>query len=792
MDIPSRRLAELDTNVRAADYLSVAQLYLQDNVLLREPLESEHIKPRLLGHWGTVPGITLLYAHLSRLIQDTGAHALLVVGTGHGAPGVLAQLYLEGTLSETYPDYTQDLDGLTRFVRDFSWPGGFPSHLTALTPGALHEGGELGYALLHATGAALDNPDLLVVCLVGDGEAETGPLAASWQSNKFLDPATDGAVLPVLHLNGYKLSGPTIFARIPPDRLHDYLAGMGYTPREVAGDDPEAVHRALWQAMDWAHDTIRQRQAEARAGRSFEPIDWPLIVLRTPKGWTAPKTLDGRPLEGTFHSHQVPIEDPATNPAHRRILEQWLRSYHPEELFDRAGRPTTSTTAIFPPRELRLGHAPQANGGLLRIPLELPDTTPHAVDVQEPGAVTTEGTTILGRYLRDVFTANKANRNFRLVSPDETSSNRLQAVFEATERTWLLPRVPSDEHLAPNGRVMEILSEHCCEGWLEGYVLSGRHGVFACYEAFLSIVDSMVQQYAKWLKMAAEIPWRRPVSSLNFLVTSHVWEQDHNGYSHQGPTFINMLLTKKARTTRVYLPPDANTLLAVAEHCLRGTDRINLIVASKKPMPQWLSIDAARRHAERGASVWEWASTGSDRPDVILAAAGDVPTREVVAAAWWLRREAPDLRVRVVNVVDLFALQSRRDHPHGLPDDRFVELFGTDTEVVFAFHGYPNVIHELIHHRPSPQRFHVRGYVEEGTTTTPFDMTVLNRMSRYDLAIEALRRTGRPDRSGVFTAALERHHEYIRRHDRDMLDVLDWRWNESGVPSIPAAQHEVY
>ncbi len=792
MDAPHHRLEHLDANVRAADYLSVAQLYLRDNVLLREPLEPEHIKPRLLGHWGTVPGITLLYAHVSRLIQDTGTRALLVVGTGHGAPGVLAQLYLEGTLSETYPDYRQDLDGLTRFVRDFSWPGGLPSHLTALTPGALHEGGELGYALLHATGAALDNPDLLVVCLVGDGEAETGPLAASWQSNKFLDPATDGAVLPVLHLNGYKLSGPTIFARIPPDRLHDYLVGMGYTPREVAGDDPEAVHRALWQAMDWAHDTIRQRQAEARAGRAFERIDWPLIVLRTPKGWTAPKTLDGRPLEGTFHSHQVPIEDPATNPAHRRILEQWLRSYHPEELFDRAGRPTTSTTAIFPPRELRLGHAPQANGGMLRIPLELPDTTPHAVDVQEPGAPITEGTTILGRYLRDAFAANRANRNFRLVSPDETSSNRLQAVFQETQRTWLLPRIPSDEHLAPDGRVMEILSEHCCEGWLEGYVLSGRHGVFACYEAFLSIVDSMVQQYAKWLKMAAEIPWRRPVSSLNFLVTSHVWEQDHNGYSHQGPTFINMLLTKKARTTRVYLPPDANTLLAVVEHCLRGTDRINLIVASKKPMPQWLPIDAARRHAERGASVWEWASTGSDHPDVILAAAGDVPTREIVAAAWWLRREAPDLRVRVVNVVDLFALQSRQDHPHGLPDDRFVELFGTDTEVVFAFHGYPNVIHELIHHRPSPQRFHVRGYVEEGTTTTPFDMTVLNRMSRYDLAIEALRRTGRADRTGVFTAQLERHHEYIRRHDRDMPEVLDWRWNERGVPSIPAAQHEAY
>jgi xylulose-5-phosphate/fructose-6-phosphate phosphoketolase len=792
MDYPRERLDQLQANFRAANYLSVAQLYLRENALLKTPLEARDIKPRLLGHWGTVPGITLLYAHVSRLIQDTGAQTLLVVGTGHGAPGVLSELYLEGTLGEVYPMFSRDLDGLTRFVRDFSWPGGMPSHLTALTPGALHEGGELGYSLAHAFGAAFDNPDLLVVCLVGDGEAETGPLAASWQSNKFLDPRTDGAVLPVLHLNGYKLSGPSILARLAPETLREYFAGMGYLAREVKGDDPEQVHRAMWETLDWAHALIRERQSAARAGREQVPIDWPLIVLRTPKGWTDPKMLDGRPLEGTFHSHQVPIEDPATNPEHLRVLEEWMRSYRPQELFDDQGRPRPMVTAIFPAPELRLGRAPQANGGALCVPLELPNEDAHAIDVPVPGAVTLEGTKVLGRYLRDVFAASRSARNFRLFCPDETSSNRLQAVFEETARAWMLPRVSSDEWLAPDGRVVEILSEHCCEGWLEGYVLSGRHGVFACYEAFLSIVDSMVQQYAKWLKMAGEIAWRRPVSSLNFLITSHVWEQDHNGYSHQGPTFINVLMTKKASITRIYLPPDVNCLLSVADHCLRSHDYINLIVASKKPMPQWLPPREARQHAASGASVWTWASNDDGHPDVVLAAAGDVPTRETVAAAWWLRREAPDLRVRVVNVIDLFALQSRLDHPHGLEDERFVELFGEDTEVVFAFHGYPNVIHELIHHRPSPQRFHVRGYVEEGTTTTPFDMTVLNRMSRYDLAIEALTRTGRGHRIGVFEDKLAQHREYIRNNDQDMPEVLEWRWSDTGAPSMPALQRERY
>ena len=785
----SGRLEELQSNFRAANYLAVAQLYLHDNVLLGEPLRPEHIKPRLLGHWGTVPGINLVYGHLSRLIQDTGESILLIVGTGHGAPGVLAELYLEGTLGSYYPEFSPDLSGLTRLVRTFSWPGGWPSHLTALTPGALHEGGELGYSLAHAFGVAFDNPLAIVACLIGDGEAEAGPLAAAWQSLNFLNPATDGAVLPILHLNGYKLSGPAILARLEPDELREYFAGMGYIVREVAGDEPESVHREMWAALDWAHSEIHELQTAARSGRFPARPRWPLIALRTPKGWTAPATLDGRPLEGTFHSHQIPIDDPAGNPRHLAALDAWLRSYHPEELFTGDGRPVAAVTAIYPREELRLGENPQANGGSRLKALSLPEYERYAVDVPAPGAASTESTQVLGGYLRDVFVNDAEARTFRLFCPDETSSNRLQAVFEATARAWMLPVVPSDESLARDGRVMEILSEHCCEGWLEGYLLSGRHGVFACYEAFLSIVDSMMQQYAKWLKMASESTWRKPVASLNYLITSHVWEQDHNGYSHQGPSFINMLLTKKPSITRIYLPPDANCLLSVADHCLRSRGYINLVVASKKPMPQWLAMDAARRHCAEGASVWEWASTGNARPDVILAAAGDVPTRETVAAAWWLRRTVPDLRVRVVNVVDLYTLQSPRDHPHGLSDDRFAALFGHSTEVVFAFHGYPNVVHELIHHREDPQRFHVRGYVEEGTTTTPFDMTVLNRMSRYHLAIEALRRAGRGDRTAVFEQKLDEHWRYIRERDEDMPEVQNWRWSEGEPAAGPRRQH---
>ena len=787
----SRQLTELQANFRAANYLGVAQLYLRDNALLREPLRAEQIKPRLLGHWGTVPGINLVYGHLSRLIRETQQRMLFIVGTGHGAPGVLAELFLEGTLGRYYADYSREISGLTRLVHDFSWPGGWPSHLTALTPGTLHEGGELGYSLAHAFGVAFDNPALTVACLVGDGEAETGPLAAAWQSANFLNPAVDGAVLPILHLNGYKLSGPSILARLTPEELREYFAGMGYVAREVAGEEEDEVHSEMWDALEWAHGEVAEIQRVARSGRSMVRPRWPVLILRTPKGWTAPATLDGRPLEGTFHAHQIPIDDPAGNPEHLAVLEQWLRSYRPEELFDEHGSPVNDVTAVFPPDELLLGDAPEANGGTLLEPLALPEYERYAVEVPVPGAERTEGTKVLGGYLRELFVSDADRRGFRLFSPDETSSNRLQAVFEATGRSWMLPVVPSDEFLAPDGRVMEILSEHCCEGWLEGYVLSGRHGVFACYEAFLTVVDSMTQQYAKWLKMAAETSWRKPVASLNYLVTSHVWEQDHNGYSHQGPSFINMLLTKKAAVTRIYLPPDANCLLSVADHCLRSRGYINLVVASKKPMPQWLSVEDASRHCAVGASEWSWASSGNsgDDADIVLAAAGDVPTRETLAAAWWLRRESPDLRVRVVNVVDLYTMQSPRDHPHGLPPERFAKLFGERTDVVFAFHGYPDVIHELIHHRPSPQRFHVRGYMEEGTTTTPFDMTVLNRMSRYDLAIEALRRTGRADRTAVFEQKLAEHRRYIREHGEDMPEVQDWRWAEGEPAAGPPRQH---
>ncbi len=785
----SRQLAQLQANFRAANYLGIAQLYLCDNALLREPLRAEHIKPRLLGHWGTVPGINLVYGHLSRLVRDTRQRMLYIVGTGHGAPGALAELFLEGTLGEYYRDYTRDESGIARLVHDFSWPGGWPSHLTALTPGTMHEGGELGYSLAHAFGAAFDNPHLTVACLIGDGEAETGPLAAAWQSVSFLDPVVDGAVLPILHLNGYKLSGPTILARLLPEELREYFAGMGYVAREVAGSDSEQVHIEMWDALEWAHGEITEIQRAAREGRSTGKPDWPVIILRNPKGWTAPALLDGKPLEGTFHTHQVPIEDPARNPRHLELLEHWLRSYHPEELFDASGRPIADVTAVYPPGGLRLGDAPEANGGALLEALALPEYERYAIDVPAPGAERTEGTKVLGGYLRDVFANDARRRSFRLFSPDETSSNRLQAVFEETGRAWMLPTVPSDEFLVRDGRVMEILSEHCCEGWLEGYLLSGRHGVFACYEAFLTIVDSMMQQYAKWLKMAAETTWRKPVASLNYLVTSHVWEQDHNGYSHQGPSFINMLLTKKAAITRIYLPPDANCLLSVADHCLRSRGYINLVVASKKPMPQWLPMEDAMLHCAAGASEWEWASHGGEDAEIVLAAAGDVPTRETLAAAWLLRREVPDLRVRVVNVVDLYTIQSPRDHPHGLQAERFEKLFGERTEVVFAFHGYPNVVHELIHHRPDPQRFHVRGYIEEGTTTTPFDMTVLNRMSRYDLAIEALRRTGRADRAGVFERKLAEHRSYVREHGEDLPEVQGWRWAEGEPAAGPPRQH---
>lgn len=776
------RLDQLDATFRAANYLGAAELYLRDNPLLEEELKPDHIKARLLGHWGTQPGINLLYAHLNRLVQDSSADILLVVGPGHGAPAVLANLYLEGTLTETYPRLTQDRVGLGQFVRDFSWPGGFPSHLTAMTPGAIHEGGELGYSLLHATGAVFDNPDLIVACLIGDGEAETGPLAASWHAPKFLNPRRDGAVLPVLHLNGYKLSGPALMARMAPADLEQLFAGLGYEARSVEGDDPARVHPAMWAALDWSYDRIRAIQKDAREGKRSQAIRWPLIVLRTPKGWTGPKQLDGVAIEGTFHSHQIPIEDPRSNPQHLKAVEAWLRSYRPGELFGKDGRPAGDVTAVLPERDKRLGRNAHANGGALLVPLKIPDPAAYAVAVRQPGDSRTEGTRILGQLLRDVFRENEAAGNFRLFCPDETTSNRLNAVFEATSRVFMEPLVATDEFLSSGGRVVEILSEHCCEGWLEGYLLTGRHGIFACYEAFTTIVDSMMAQYAKWQKMAAELPWRKPVASLNYLLTSHVWEQDHNGYSHQGPAFINMMLTKKLSQIRIYLPPDANCLLATVDHCLRSRDYINLVVGSKKPMPQWLDIDAARAHCAQGAGVWEWAGNDEGRqPDVVLAGAGDVPMREVVAAAWLLRRALPELRMRVVNVVDLLTLESRGDHPHGLDERAFAGMFTQDAPVVFAFHGYPMVIHELIYRRPDPGRFHVRGYIEEGTTTTPFDMLVLNRMSRYHLAIEALNRVARlrsraGDAIAAFEAVLTAHRHYIVEHDEDMPEIMNWRW----------------
>jgi xylulose-5-phosphate/fructose-6-phosphate phosphoketolase len=778
------RLEQIHAYWQAANYLSAVQIYLRQNALLREPLAASQIKPRLLGHWGTVPGLTLVYAHLNRLILETDASVMLVVGPGHGAPAILSCLFLDGTLADVYPELARDAAGVNKLARQFSWPGGVPSHIGPLTPGTINEGGELGYSLAHAYGAAFDNPDLLVACIVGDGEAETGPLAAAWHSNKFLDPISDGAVLPILHLNGYKLSGPTVYARMSDEELTQLFTGYGYAVRFVEGDEPTAVHSALWDALDWAHSLILALQREARSrGTAPERPRWPLLLLRTPKGWTGPKQLDGTPIEGTFHAHQVPIPDPATNPGHLAALDAWLRSYHPEALFDGEGHPVAKITALVPQGDRRMGNNPHTNGGALLRPLRQPELDDYAVHVPSPGAVAAEATRELGRYLRDIFALNAQERNFRLFCPDETTSNRLQDVFAVTQRPFLWPLVPTDEYLAPEGRVMEILSEHTCEGWLEGYLLTGRHGMYACYEAFATIVDSMVNQYGKWLKMAQEIPWRTPTASLNYLLTSHSWRQDHNGYSHQGPGFINNLLTKKGSVVRIYLPPDTNSLLWVTDHCLRMREHINLIVVTKQPSPQWLTLEEAREHCARGASVWEWASNDDGNPDVVLAAAGDVPTVETLAAAWLLRRALPDLRVRVVNVVDLLTLDMPSEHPHGLETDDFVKLFTDDRPVIFAFHGYPRVIHEMVYRRPNAGRFHVRGYMEEGTTTTPFDMVVANNMSRYQLAISALRFVSRmhvaaAEAADDFRRKLAEHRAYIRQHDEDLPEVRDWRWTQ--------------
>ncbi|WP_036263733.1 phosphoketolase family protein [Methylocapsa aurea] len=768
---------------RAANYLSVGQIYLQDNPLLEFPLTLEHIKPRLLGHWGTTPGLNFIYVHLNRLIKDNDLNMINVIGPGHGGPGLVAHTYLEGSYTERYPAIERSRSGLMRLFRQFSWPYGVPSHVAPETPGSIHEGGELGYSLLHAFGAAFDNPDLIVVCIIGDGEAETGALAASWHSNKFLNPARDGAVLPILHLNGFKIANPTILARISRDELVDLMRGYGYEPFFVEGDDPAAMHQLLASALDAVLAKLRAIQAAARAApQAAEPERprWPMIVLRTPKGWTGPKRVDDKPVEGTWRAHQVPIND-FKNPEHLKQLEDWMRSYQPQELFDANGKLLEDIAALAPTGHRRMGSNPHANGGELLQPLSMPHFRDFAVEVAAPGAVRAESTRVLGKFLRDVMKLNLAKQNFRLFGPDETASNRLDAVYEVSGKEWMAEIDEVDINLSANGRVMEVLSEHLCEGWLEGYLLTGRHGLFSCYEAFIHIIDSMFNQHAKWLKVSRSIPWRKPIASLNYLLTSHVWQQDHNGFSHQDPGFIDHVANKKSDVVRIYLPPDANCLLSVADHCLRSRNYINLIVAGKAPEQQWLDIDAAVRHCAAGAGVWRWASNDDGDPDVVMACAGDTPTLEALAAVTLLRDYVPDIRIRVVNVVDLMTLQPQSEHPHGLEDQDFDALFTTDRPVIFAYHGYPAMIHKLTYRRRNHGNIHVRGYKEEGATTTPFDMVVLNNLDRYQLALDAIRRIPRlADQVDLATArywtTMERHKLFISEHGEDMPEIQNWRW----------------
>ncbi|HLI14336.1 MAG TPA: phosphoketolase family protein [Alphaproteobacteria bacterium] len=768
---------------RAANYLSVGQIYLLDNPLLKEPLELRHIKPRLLGHWGTTPGLNFLYVHLNRIIKARDLDMIYIAGPGHGGPGMVANTWLEGTYSEIYPHIPQSAVGIRRLFKQFSFPGGIPSHASPDTPGSIHEGGELGYALSHAYGAAFDNPDLIVACVVGDGEAETGPMATSWHSNKFLNPVTDGAVLPVLHLNGYKIANPTILARIGPDELRDLFLGYGYEPHLVEGDDPRAMHQLMAATLNKVCDEISLIQREAREGRMRHRPKWPMIILKTPKGWTGPKDVDGLKTEGFWRSHQVPIAEMATKPAHVKLLEQWMKSYRPEELFDPDGTLMPEIAALAPVGDRRMSANPHANGGLLMRELDLPDIATYAVKVEKPGERTAEATAIMAELLRDIIKASEGQRNFRLFGPDETASNRLSRVFEATDRAWDAETLSYDEHLAPRGRVMEILSEHTCQGWLEGYLLTGRHGLFNCYEAFIHIVDSMFNQHAKWLKSCREIPWRRPIPSLNYLLTSHVWRQDHNGFSHQDPGFIDYVCNKKADIVRVYLPPDANSLLFVTDHCFRSWNRINVIVAGKQPQWQWLSMDEAIKHCTAGIGIWEWASNdrGSE-PDVVMACAGDVPTLETLAAVDLLRRSVPDLKIRVVNVVDLMTLQPSEEHPHGLTDHDFDALFTTNKPVIFAHHGYPWLIHRLTYRRTNHENIHVRGYKEEGTTTTPFDMVVRNDLDRFHLASDVIDRLPRLGYLAAYAKQALRdklieHKAYIRQHGEDMPEVRDWCWS---------------
>jgi xylulose-5-phosphate/fructose-6-phosphate phosphoketolase len=768
----------IDAYWRAANYLSVGQIYLLDNPLLREPLKAEHTKPRLLGHWGTTPGLNLVYVHANRVIKARDLDAIWIVGPGHGGPAAVANAYLEGTSGEVYPDLTSDEAGMARLFRQFSFPGGVGSHVTPETPGSIHEGGELGYALVHAFGAAFDNPDLVVFCVVGDGEAETGPLAASWHSNKFVDPTVDGTVVPILALNGYKIANPTVLDRIPEAELIALFEGYGYTPYLVAGDDPAFVHQAMAETFDAVLDEVERIKSAARAGATARPR-WPMIILRTPKGWTGPKEVDGKPVEGTWRSHQVPMADVRTNQPHLALLEDWLRSYRPDDLFDEAGTLQPELAALAPTGARRMSANPHANGGLLLQDLRLPDFRDYAVEVKAPATATSEATRVLGTFLRDVIKANPST--FRLFGPDETSSNRLDAVFDATDRTWMAEIRPTDEHLASDGRVMEVLSEHLCQGWLEGYLLTGRHGLFSCYEAFIHVVDSMFNQHAKWLKMTGEIPWRRPIASLNYLLTSHVWRQDHNGFSHQDPGFIDHVVNKKAEVIRVYLPPDTNTLLSVADHCLRSRDYVNVIVAGKQPALTYLSMDEAVLHATRGLGIWDWASNDEGDPDVVIGACGDIPTLEALAAVAILREALPDLRIRFVNVVDLMRLQDPKEHPHGLPDREFDAIFTTDAPIVFAYHGYPWLIHRLTYRRTNHGNLHVRGYKEEGTVTTPFDMVMRNDLDRFHLAIDVIDRV---PRLASMAAAIRqdlvderlRAHAYAREFGEDPAEIRDWRW----------------
>jgi xylulose-5-phosphate/fructose-6-phosphate phosphoketolase len=783
-DILSKdELKAMNAYWRAANYLSVGQIYLYDNPLLKEELKLEHIKPRLIGHWGTTPGLNFIYVHLNRVIKSQELNVIYITGPGHGGPGVVANAYLEGTYSEIYPHISQDTEGLKKLFKQFSFPGGIPSHAAPETPGSINEGGELGYSLSHAYGAAFDNPGLIVACVVGDGEAETGPLATAWHSNKFLNPVHDGAVLPILHLNGYKIANPTVLARISGDELENLFVGYGYKPYLVEGSDPEVMHQKMAATLDTVISEIKAIQNNARLNGTVRRPRWPMIILKTPKGWTGPQEVDGLKTEGFWRSHQVPVTDMASKPQHIKILEEWMKSYRPEELFTEEGRLKPELAELAPKGDRRMSANPHANGGVLLKDLRLPDFRDYAIDVPKPGQVFGEATRVMGRFLRDVLKLNAKERNFRVMGPDETASNRLTALFEVTDRVWMGDTIPEDDHLAPDGRVMEILSEHTCQGWLEGYLLTGRHGFFSCYEAFIHIVDSMFNQHAKWLKVTrSEIPWRRPIASLNYLLTSHVWRQDHNGFSHQDPGFIDHVVNKKADVVRVYFPPDANTLLSVADHCLRSRNYVNVIVAGKQPQPQWLDMEAAIKHCTAGIGIWEWASNDrGGEPDVVMACAGDVPTIETLAAVEMLRQHAPDLKIRVINVVDLMTLQPKEEHPHGLSNTEFDTLFTSDKPIIFAYHGYPWLIHRLTYRRTNHKNLHVRGYKEEGTTTTPFDMVVRNDLDRFHLVADVIDRVPKLGYIAAYAKQFIRdklidHKEYITKYGQDMPEIRDWTW----------------